>query len=306
MPKVDKKDIQTASTASVLTGGAGYLYFRNREKDLSKGPKVLIYGGAPGVSGGFEAQTRGWIEALKQHNVRVVNTPASYNISKDFFRFIPPIKNPKSKFTRELKYLRELGVPFTPVQRGKYNIRAKILHHNPDAFLHIKGGYFTDVPGSIETVSKSLHKRDAKLYRAVSDYGKGNLLTLQNRQTGNQLSSSMYFPRRFEYQYYDKFITPDNELAKEVGKDKILNVKNLAIRKVWADDPTHYVKPARNSKEPIKIFMHWGGGHQGLNIVTPNQKFEDSPIFHIVQGLDEKFGRGNYELHLAGGNLDRF
>lgn len=143
--------------------------------------------------------------------------------------------------------------------------------------------------------------------RAVSDYGVGNVLVRDAAIQIPGMSTDMAFPSKADLPYYSKVIAPDKKLvqAGEISKRKLINVKNLAVKEVWRGDPKVYTAP--KNKRP-KVVFHWGGGHQGANIIglTSGPKdlaIKDSTFHSVVSALDSKYGKKKYDLHVVSGQL---
>jgi len=286
------KAINIAGASVAVAGTAKVLSSKRVIKNLKNGPSVYLYGGAPRGSGGFEAQGKGLKALLEKHNINVKMAPS--NIALPPFKFLPKSKN------RTLKVLKDIGIPYSPIKRnGKY-LKTTLKYYNPDVFIQLKGGSFTSKNSKVsQIVSEIQHRRGGKLYKAVSDYGLGNIFTRNNKATST-LSSDMAFPRKDEYVYYDKFIAPDNRLKYEVPKNKIINIKNLPVKEVWSEDPKIYAKPSSKVK---KVVMHWGGGHQGINIINPEVPKDKTVFYAIKNSLDKKYGKDNYTLNVLAGHL---
>ena len=77
MRKADVVDSTTIAGTGAGVGATGYGAHKMVESTQQKGrikagPSVFIYGGArEGASGGFEAQSRAWMEALKRKGIQV-------------------------------------------------------------------------------------------------------------------------------------------------------------------------------------------------------------------------------------------
>ena len=77
MRKSDVVDTTTVAGTGAGIGATGYGVHKLHEGTqqagrIKAGPSVFLYGGARhGASGGFEAQSRAWMEALKRKGVQV-------------------------------------------------------------------------------------------------------------------------------------------------------------------------------------------------------------------------------------------
>ena len=211
--------------------------------------------------------------------------------------------NPKGSILNRLHE----GVPYV-LPKPKGYINYKTMHYNTDIFMQLKGGIFTQdqskAVGPVADLYKKMEGRGSKIVKTLSDYGLGNMRVrdaLGGAAYG--LASDMAFPNKAELPFYHKIVAPDDELVKNkiIGKNKLINVKNLGVKEFWTKDPKTYQPP--KPRKIKRVVLSWGGGHQGTAFLNPSMDSNKTLMNSILKGLDKKYGKGGYHLDVMAGSM---
>ena len=282
------KDEKVQDVALMTAGGAvgveGTKHLYRGLKDITpqKRPRAFIYGGAQRLEtvSGFEPQAKRLAEELKARGIDV--THMSERLPAPVLRR----KDGKIKFERE-----PLAVP-----TGRRSLIEAVKARDPDVLIVAKGGEEVAAPGAIEKIKKKT--KYPGVARLVTDYGRGNVET---REAAGRLNT-MAFPPVEDYPHYEKIVAPDKALEREVGKGRVLNIKNLGTNPYFEKIDKVHEAPKPSGK--LRAFVYTGSGHQYGNL-TRGDFSPAGPLGNIHRSLQAQAAKSGkkLDLHIITGNL---